>query len=107
MMQISRQTVGSTFALDIRGRLRKRNLKHVKPFRVIFSHRLVAYPLTTHAYDHGFADRVIALTVRNSLIEDGYEQEFFKPSLQTHEELLTQILEKFPTYFESVLKSLI
>ena len=63
--------------------------------------------LSISTYDHGFADRVIALTVRNSLIEDGYEQVFFKPSLQTHEELLTQILEKFPTYFESVLKSLI
>ena len=32
-----------------RGRLRKRNLKHVKPSRVIFSHRLVAHPLVTHA----------------------------------------------------------
>ena len=36
--------------LQIWGRLRKRNLKHVKPFRVIFSHRLVAHPLVTHAY---------------------------------------------------------
>lgn len=33
----------------LRGRLRKRNLKHVKPSRVIFSHRLVAHPLVTHA----------------------------------------------------------
>ena len=32
-----------------RGRLRKRNLKHVKPFRAIFPHRLVAPPLATHA----------------------------------------------------------
>ena len=34
---------------DTWGRLRKRNLKHVKPSRVIFSHRLVAHPLVTHA----------------------------------------------------------
>ena len=41
--------VGDTPYAPTWGRLRKRNLKHVKPSRVIFSHRLVAHPLVTHA----------------------------------------------------------
>lgn len=60
--------------------------------------------LAISSYELGFADRAIALELRDALIEAGYNNDYLGSALETHRDVITHILSAFPTYFESVLE---
>ena len=60
--------------------------------------------LAISCLEGGFADRVIALRLRDAVREDGYVEEFFEAALTQHRIVIEATLGAYPTYFESVLE---
>lgn len=62
--------------------------------------------LSISAYDRGFADRAVALSLSNSLQESGYANAHFGTALTTQRDVIVNALANYPTYFEAVLEGL-
>lgn len=62
--------------------------------------------LSISAYERGFADRAVALLLRDQLRLSGFEGEDFLESLFTHADEVTEIVERLPSYFSKVLGGL-
>ena len=62
--------------------------------------------LSISSIEQGFADRVVAQRLRDTLLASGYSGGFVEPALRTHRDLVAGILTEFPTYFESVLEGI-
>lgn len=62
--------------------------------------------LSISCVERGFADRVIAPGLRDSLIQAGYEGVYFGPALKTHSDTIAAFLKTYPTYFEAVFDSI-
>lgn len=62
--------------------------------------------LSISCVERGFADRVIALGLRDLLIQAGYEETYLGPALKPHREIISAFLKGYPTYFEAVLGSI-
>lgn len=62
--------------------------------------------LSISCVERGFADRVVALGLRDSLIQVGYEGVYFGPALESHSDTIAAFLKIYPTYFEAVFESI-
>lgn len=62
--------------------------------------------LSISCVERGFADRVIARGLRDSLIQAGYEGVYFGPALKSHTSTITEFLKTYPTYFDAVFGSI-
>ena len=60
-------------------------------------------PLSVSCFEWGFADRVIAQHVSSTLKENGYQLEYFDPSLEEYHSLIGHVLTRYPSYFESLI----
>lgn len=63
--------------------------------------------LSISCYEQGFADRVVAQKLRDSVRAEGFSGEFFAAAIEPHRHRLTEVLSDYPSYFESVLTGLI
>ena len=63
--------------------------------------------LSISCVERGFSDRVVALGLRDSLIQAGYEGVFFEPALKSHSGMMAAFLKNYPTYFEAVFDSVV
>ena len=61
-------------------------------------------PLSISCFERGFADRVLAQKLRDTLFASGYTGKFAGPGLTERPDLVAAALIEFPTYFESVLE---
>lgn len=59
--------------------------------------------LSISCFERGFADRVIALMLRDELLSVGYTSPFISSAVIPHRESFSRVLREYPTYFESVL----
>jgi len=57
-------------------------------------------------YESGFADRMLAQTLRDTVMNDGYTDLLFPPAIAQHRERLKSTLTDFPSYFESVMSTI-
>ena len=62
--------------------------------------------LSISCVERGFADRVVALSLRDSLVQSGYEGVYFGLALKTHRDIISTVLATYPTYFEAVMESI-
>lgn len=60
-------------------------------------------PLSVSCFEWGLADRVIAQHVSSTLKKDGYQLEYFDPSLEEYHGLVGHVLTRYPSYFESLI----
>lgn len=60
--------------------------------------------LSISSFERGFADRIVAQRLRDTLLAAGYSGGFFGQALRAHRDLVASVLTDFPTYFESVLE---
>ncbi len=54
-------------------------------------------------YESGFADRMLAQSLRSTLQANGYTDLLFLPAVNEHRDTLSRTLREFPSYFETVL----
>lgn len=57
-------------------------------------------------YESGFADRMLAQALRDTVMNDGYTDLLFSPAIAQHRERLKSTLTDFPSYFESVMSTI-
>lgn len=62
--------------------------------------------LAISCYESGFADRLLAQVLRDSLLNDGYTGYSFTLAIERHREKLTVTLSDYPSYFESVFNAI-
>ena len=62
--------------------------------------------LSISCVERGFADRVVALGLRDRLIQAGYEGVYFGPAEKSHNDTIAAFLKAYPTYFEVVFESI-
>ena len=58
-------------------------------------------------YETGFADRIVAQELTDIVRNNGFFGNFFLDAIKTHEKNIRSTLQVYPSYFESVLSSLI
>ena len=63
--------------------------------------------LAISCYESGFADRILAQVLRDSLLDDGYTGHMFIQAIEPHREKLAATLSDYPSYFESVLRTIV
>ena len=67
--------------------------------------------LAISCYEIGFADRMLAQVLRDSLLNDGYTGQYtghmFTLALEPHRETLAATLSGYPSYFEAVLRTIV
>ena len=62
--------------------------------------------LAVSVYEAGLADRFIAYDVALSLSLVGYEGHHFVPALAEHRDVVSEVLQRYPSYFTDVLQGL-
>lgn len=62
--------------------------------------------LSISCVERGFADRVVALGLRDVLIQAGYEGVYIGQALKSYGDTIAAFLKSYPTYFEAVLESI-
>lgn len=62
--------------------------------------------LAVSCYESGFADRMLAQSLRNILLASGYTDSLFSPAVNQYRQQLNTVLTDFPSYFESVLSTI-
>ncbi len=62
--------------------------------------------LSISCVERGFADRIVALGLRDNLIQVGYGGVYLGPALKAHSDTIAAFLKTYPTYFEAVLESI-
>jgi POLQ-like helicase len=62
--------------------------------------------LSISCVERGFADRVVALDLRDKLVQAGYSDDYFGRALVSHRQTIEDVLSTYPAYFESVISSL-
>ncbi|KPC50194.1 DEAD/DEAH box helicase [Amantichitinum ursilacus] len=81
------------------------DLETAKP--ILFFHKALKYglpdPLSISCFERGFSDRVLAQDLTMALRENGYALDFLISPLGKYEELITQLLSKYPRYFQNLL----
>ncbi len=63
-------------------------------------------PTGISCYESGFADRMLAQSLRSTLQANGYTALLFLPAVNQHRDTLSRTLREFPSYFESVLATI-
>jgi POLQ-like helicase len=71
-------------------------------FQKAFKYGLPDCPSIT-CYEYGFSDRVIAQRLCDSVRSEGFTDLVFAKAIDSHREIIEELLKDYPSYFESVL----
>ncbi|MGX8883270.1 DEAD/DEAH box helicase [Methylovorus sp. SPW-M1] len=96
---VSQFLFGENFVKDLRAGpllLFQKSLKYGLPDQLSIS-----------AYELGFADRVVAQTLAAVVRNNGFTEPHFAPALNAQTDQIRLTLQQFPSYYESVLESLV
>jgi hypothetical protein len=61
--------------------------------------------LSISVYEAGFADRFIAQTIRDALLQDGFEGAYFDAAKEHHSSAIERAVALTPAYFRQILTS--